>query len=576
MLPPLANLFAVCDRDPALLDALERDLAAGSDFEHVWRPAPGWIAATAPLPGSDPDPEHLVSRGFVFMEGRDRLEQGGELDRLQRLGELCDGHPDRLGELPGDFTLIRFRAGGTALAVRSAGGKVPLYLQRREGGGFAVGTLLNYFPRLLPGELRPDPLVNASWARALSSAFIDGRTFVEGISILRRGSHTELSPGEAPRTGTYWDPRPDVGETPEPSPEHARELRTVLIQALERELDPGDRNLLLFSGGVDSSALGALVGGTLGRGLSSWSMLPSSEPGLSSELSYIDPIVAEFGIEPSHRRQLTEEANRRWISDAPGLPFQILHPALCDLPNVVAEQEVRVVISGTFADEVCGERKRLHDWAVHTSAWSLLTGAPLPFGRGDYLRWARRRLQRAIGRPRINFMELDEWVPRAVEAEYKEWVAAQRRALVRDRRPLGELAARADADAWVAMYWEGTSPLGARPLLPFFTREAIELAFRCHPRDLLGPGKKRLLRDALRDDVPARNLLREDRGEWTGHGEARWALDGPFPPGAARIVREDWLSNPPPDLLFTGGTRLTAALRVSQFLERHGAAVVAA
>jgi asparagine synthetase B (glutamine-hydrolysing) len=571
-LPPLANLFAVYDRDPQLLDSLERDLTAAPDLDRVWRPAPGWIAASAPLPGSDQDPEPVVTQGFSFMEGRDRLERGGELGWLEPLADLCDSSPDRLGELPGDFAFVRFRPDGSALAVRSAGGKVPLYLQQRHGGGLAIGTLLNYFPRFLPGALRPDPLVNASWARALTSTFIDGRTFVDGVSILPRGSYAELSPERAPRPGLYWDPRPAAGEEPEPSPEHARELRTLLIQALQRELDPGGANLLLFSGGVDSAALGALIGGTLGRRLSSWSMLPGSEPGLSMELSYVDPIVDEFGIEPSHRRLLTEETHRRWITEAPGLPFQILHPALCDLPSVAAEQEVRVVVSGMFADEVCGERKRLHDWAMHTSPRSLLTREALPFGRRDYLRWARRRLGRAVGRPRIDFMDLDEWVPPAVAAEYDDWIAAQRRALSRDRRPLGELAARADADAWVAMYWEGTSPLGARPLLPFFTREALELAFRCHPRDLLGPGKKRLLRDALRGDVPERNLMREDRGEWTGHGDARWALDAPLPGRAAGVVREDWVSTPPRDLVFMGGTRLTAALRVTEFLERHSTA----
>ncbi len=572
-LPPLANLFAVCDRNPRVLDTLEGELTAAGEFEHVWRPAPGWIVASAPLPGSKADPELGRSRGFAFMEGRDALAD--DPDRLERLAELCDRAPERLGELPGDFTFIRFRRDDSALAVRSAGGRVPLYLQRREGGGLAVGTLLSYFPRLLPGEFRPDPLVNASWARALSSSFIDGRTFVEGISILPRGSHTELSPERPPGTGIYWDPRPAAGEVPEPSPEHARELRRLLIETLERELDPQGANLLLFSGGVDSSALGALIGGTLGRDLSSWSMLPGSEPGLSIELSYVDPIVEKFGIAPTHRRQLTEEAHRRWINDAPGLPFQILHPALCDLPNVSAEQEVRVVVSGMFADEVCGERKRLHDWAMHTSARDLVTGVPLPFGRRDYVRWARRRLQRAIGHPRIDFMDLDEWVPGPVEAEFQDWIADQRRALARDRRPLGELAARADADAWVAMYWEGTSPLGARPLLPFFNREVLELAFRCHPRDLLGPGKKRLLRDALRDDVPERNLMREDRGEWTGHIEARWVLDGGIPAGAAPLVRPDWLTDPPPDLAFMEGTRLTAAIRVAGFLERHSAPVAA-
>jgi asparagine synthetase B (glutamine-hydrolysing) len=572
-LRPLANLFAVADSDQGVLARLEERLAASGEFDLVWRPAPGWVAASASLADSAADSEPVISRGFAFMEGRDRLEQSGDDDWLDQLGELCERFPQRLGELPGDFTFMRFRPDGSALAVRSAGGRVPLYLQRRDGGGLAVGTLLNYFPRLLPGGLRPDPLVNASWARALTSTFIDGRTFVEGISILPRGSHTELAPARPPRTGIYWDPRPPIGEAPQPSPEHARELRRILVETLDRELDSQGSNLLLFSGGVDSSALAALIGGTLGRPLSSWSMLPGSEPGYSVELSYIDPLVDQFGIHPTHKRQLTEETHRRWINHAPGLPFQILHPALCDLPNVCAGQEVRVVVSGMFADEVCGERKRMHDWAMHTSLRSLASGMPLPFGRRDYLRWGRRRLQQAAGRPRIDFMDLDEWVPPEVEAEYRDWVATKRRAVARDRRPLGELAARADADAWVAMYWEAASPLGVRPLLPFFNREVLELAFRCHPRDLLGPGKKRLLRDALHADVPARSLMREDRGEWTGHRTARWVLDGALPPAASPVVRADWLSSPPRDLAFMGGTRLTAAVRVAQYLKGRTSAL---
>jgi asparagine synthetase B (glutamine-hydrolysing) len=568
-LPPLANLFAVADSEERLLAELEERLAGSGEFDLVWRPVPRWIVASVWLPGSGRDPKPTASHGFAFVEGRNRFEDGDELDWLERLSELSDRSPDRLGRLPGDFGFVRFRPDGSALAVRSAAGRVPLYLHRREGGGVALGTLLNYFPRLLPGRFKPDPLVNASWARALTSSFIGGRTFVEGISILPRGTHTELSPGRPPRTGVYWDPRPAEDDLPEPSPDHARELRTVLIETLERELDPQGRNLLLFSGGVDSSALAALIGGTLERRLSSWSLLPTSQPGLSIELSYIDPLVELFAIQPSHRRQYTEELHHRWISHAPGRPFQILHPALCDLPAVCAAEEVRVLISGMFADEVCGERKRLHDWAMHTSMRSLLSGVPLPFGRRDYLRWGRRRLQHAMGSPRIDFADLDEWAPPEVQMEYRDWIQARRRAMAHDRRPLAELAARAQADAWVAMYWEGTSPLGVRPVLPFFTRELLELAFRCHPRDLLGPGKKRLLRDALRDDVPARNLFREDRGTWTGHGdEARWTMNGALPAAAAGVVRSDWLARPPRDIPFMAGSRLTAAVRVAEFLER--------
>ena len=130
-LPPLANLFAVRDRDSHLMARLERELSAAPEFERVWRPAPGWIAALAPLPGSDAEPETVFSGGFAFMEGRDRVERAGGANWLERVAELSDHLPGRLGELPGDFAFVRFRADGSALAVRAAGGKVPLYLQRR-------------------------------------------------------------------------------------------------------------------------------------------------------------------------------------------------------------------------------------------------------------------------------------------------------------------------------------------------------------------------------------------------------------------------------------------------------------
>src|SRR5919106_2760167 len=72
MLRPMANIFAVADRDAAFLDSMEELLRADSEFAEVWRPAPGWVAATAPLPESQPDGEEIRGRGFAFAEGRDR------------------------------------------------------------------------------------------------------------------------------------------------------------------------------------------------------------------------------------------------------------------------------------------------------------------------------------------------------------------------------------------------------------------------------------------------------------------------------------------------------------------------
>ena len=566
MVRPMADLFAVADREPEALDRIEERLANAGDFAVVWRPTPGWVAAWAPLPESSPEREEVRAGGFAFIEGRDRLEHPSDPGWLERVRELADRSPHRLHELPGDFGFIRFRPDGSALAVRSCGGWVPLYLHRGERGRLAIGTRLNYFPRLLPTRFLPDPLVNASWDRT-PLRFIDGRTFVAGVTILPRGSYTEVGADRAPQTDRYWDPRPEVGDEPEPSPEHPRQLREILIETLSRDLDAKDRNLLLLSGGVDSSSLAALAAGTLGYHLSSWSLIPPADPEQARDLSYIDPVVSQFGIDPAYRREHTEEADRRWTLNSPALPFQVLHPALCDLSNICTEHEIRVLLSGMFADEVCGHVQVLNDWVRHTSFWSLVGGAPLPFGRRNYVGWARRRMRDAIGRPQLPTMDLPQWVSQDVQDEYADWIKRHQSALARDRRPLRELAARASADAWVAAYWEGTARLGVRPLLPFFNREVLELAFRCHPSELLGPGPKRLLREALRDDVPARNLMRPDRGFWNGHHtDGNWRMDGPLPDIAAQVMRSDWLPGPPVELPFIDGSLLVYAIRVAEYL----------
>jgi asparagine synthetase B (glutamine-hydrolysing) len=566
MLRPMANVFALADRHPAFLERIEERLRASAEFADVWRPAPGWVAAAAPLPESEPDGEEIRRRGFAFVEGRDRLDGGPMLGWLDRVSELADRSPGSLNQLPGDFGFVRFRADGSALAVRSCGGLAPVYVYPRPSG-IAVGTLLNYFTRFLPDRFALDPLTNATWGQWPS--LIDGRTFLDGVSILPRGAHARVEPGRPPIVDTYWDPRPPEGNDPTASPEHAIRLRELLIETLTRDLDPDGRNLLTLSGGVDSTSVGALAVGAVGRRLSSFSLIPSYEPERSHELSYIDPLVEQFGIEPALKCELTEEVRERWRTNFPGLPFQVMHPALCELPSICDEQEVRVLVGGEFADEICGEMGRITDWARATPPWALLRGPrALPFGRRDYLRWAKRRLLDAVGRPALPLPDqLPEWVHSNVRGEYAEWFRRRRAERGHDRRPLRELTDRLEGDGWVAMNWEGTTPLGVRRSIPFFTRECLELAFECHPRELLGPGKKRLLRQALGGDVPAHNLQRPDKGGWGRRiRDQRLRFDGELPTGVERIVRPDWLPAPPGKRLDPEAGGLIRLARVAEYL----------
>ena len=572
MLRPMANLFAVADPDSAFLDRIEKRLRDAAEFDQIWRPAPGWVVAQAPLPESGPDSEELRSRGFVFAEGRDRLERDRPAGWEDRLAELTDRAPERLSELPGDFSFLRFRSDGSMLAVRSCAGLVPFYVEHRPRR-IVFGTLQSHFPRFLPRPYDADPLMTPIWEHALH--FIDDRTFLEGVSALPPASYTLLALERPRRTGTYWDPRPPAGASIEPDPERPEVLRTLLVEALDRDLDPDGRNLAMLSGGVDSSSVVALAAGVVGRGLSTWSMIPAHEPGRSHELSFINPLVRELGVEPARITELTFSTRERWAREAPGLPFRVVNPGLCELPRICAEQEVRVLVGGEFADEVGGHWARIGDWCRHTSLRELITrDTPLPFGRRDYLVWTKRRLLDLLRRPPLHSRDsLPAWVLPEVEEEYRDWLRRERGALVRDKRPLKELAEHVAGGVWVAMNWEATSALGVRRSLPFFNREVLELAFSCHPHELLGPGPKVLLRRALRGDVPQRNLERKDKASRLEDRPGRCqtstsvALDNGIPSTAHRLARPDWLPDSPPDALHVDILRLRSTLRVAKYLE---------
>src|SRR2546425_2291008 len=155
-LPPLANLFAAREPDQMALEALAADLATSGEFAEVWRPAPGWVAAAAPLPHGEADGESARRHGLAFAEGRDVVGRP-----CAAVAELADTTPERLAWLAGDFGFIRFSPDGGATVVRSCGGLVPFYLWRSDSR-VAVGTRLGGFVRVLPDEPRLDPLVDAA------------------------------------------------------------------------------------------------------------------------------------------------------------------------------------------------------------------------------------------------------------------------------------------------------------------------------------------------------------------------------------------------------------------------------
>jgi asparagine synthetase B (glutamine-hydrolysing) len=545
-LPPLANLFAAYDPDPQSLAALEADLETSGEFRYVSCPSPGWVVAKSPLPGGDGGDGPLPGGVVEFVEGQDVV-----CDRLPELCRLSDQAPERLAQLAGDFGFIRLRSNGSATVVRSCGGLVPFYLTR-AGDRFAVSTRMGDLVRYLPDEPRLDPLVNAVWTSGWG-LFPDGRTFLDNVSILDRGCFALLAPGRSITTNRYWDPRPRSLEptTADRAVKHAQRLRALLLAQLARDLDPDGGNLLTLSGGVDSSSLASLAAGVLKRPLATWSLLPEPEELFQREMSYIGPLSRRLGIERTHVVRLRKETRLELLHAAPPVVFHVIHPALCALPSLVAEGDVRVLFGGEFADEVCGSVFTFGDWARNTTLPQLISGVrQRSLGRRDMLRWTKRRLLALVRRPAVPFPgDLPGFIRSDVREEYRTWVAARRRAAAGEPVPRRDLALHAEADGFVAMNWEAASALGVRRSFPFFNREVLELAFECHPTELVGSGTKKLLRAALRADVPRENLFRADKGHWGGylHGaQLEWST--PLPASLAAIVRPDWCPNALPTL----------------------------
>lgn len=554
-MPALANLFALHDADPSFLEGLERKLAEGGEFAEVWRPAPGWVVAVAPLPESAPDTDQARGCSLAFVEGRDVISAP-----FARVAQLADRAPERLETLPGDFGFVRFRKDGGATVVRSCGGLVPFYLWQ-SGGRAAVATRLGDLVRYLPDEPRLDPLINAVWTSGYA-LLPDGRTFLAGVSVLQRGGFARVEPGRQIATKSYWSPRPQTLRIPdaERQREHAERLRTILMEQLGRHLHPDGGNLLSLSGGVDSSALAALAAGVLGRPLWTVSVLPEPPHLLQRELSYIKPLLAGLQVQRSWAIRLNAATRVAMLHAGPRVACHVPHHVACALPTLLGEAPVRVVFGGDFADEMCGSGFTWPDWAASARFPAVLREIfRPPTGPRSLLRWTKHRVLGTLRRPALPFPdELPGYVRAELREEYRAWLDRRRAAAAGDRLPRRYLALRTEEDGFLAMHWEAGSALGVRRFFPFFNRDILELASECHPEELVGPGTKKLLRAALRDDVPRHNLERRDKGGWGSYmREARLPWKEALPDLLAAIVRPDWHPRPPPTVTWFEAMGLT-------------------
>jgi asparagine synthetase B (glutamine-hydrolysing) len=551
-LPPFANLCAVGDRDPAAVNEAAERFRRSGVFTTVHRPSPHWVVGIEPLPHGPDGNGGAPEDGLFFAEGEDVVCGTGATTARRRrdFAEAVDTRMGSLSVFPGDFGALRVRPDGSIVAVRSCGGVVPMYYHA-IGTRVTVATRSDYFLRFGAVTGRLDPFVMAVWLAA-QGCFPDGRTHLDGIKVVPRGHCLAVAPGGSVRIERYWEPRPTriAPFRARHAHEAAAELREILLAHLERDLDGERGNLLALSGGVDSSSLGAIAAGTLGKPVSTVTLLPPDEDDLRRELSYVDPLTESFGLAPSWRFPFSREFLLGLSWTGPPHAFPIFHPVLRLLPGIHREVPVRVLFGGEFADEICGTPFVRPDWLIHTSLPDLLLGAGrLPTGFRDGPAWARYRLQRNMSRLPLPGVRVPAFVRPAIRLEVAEW--ANRRWAAAHREPEANpfLARRVEGDMFTVMNWEATSLLGVRRAFPFFNREVLELAFRTHPSTRIGPGTKAVLRRAVPDLVPEQNLRRGHSGRFEPDPDdspIRW--DGEVAESLRDLVRRDWPPPPPAEV----------------------------
>ncbi len=554
-LPPLTNLFASAAADPGAAADVEAGLKRTGKFDWVRQATGGWVIAGKDLPGGPSTHSQPKERkDVVFAEGFDRLTET-EIDEAARLMARC---PERLSDVAGDFTLAHFGSDGRATVARSCGGQVPVYTwSDASGSGFS--TLLSDAAHFRGDQPELDPLALATWL-AWFTGFPHERTFLSGVRALKRGHCAVLRPRGGHRSVRYWFPVPSslpprIGRVAE---DVARRFRQQVLGALKRQTDVGTGNLLTLSGGVDSSAIAALMRGVLGRPLATLSLVPPAERTRPRELYFVDRIVEDFQAYPSFRFPLNGEERRGLLRMAPAVVHQPLHPALGALAAIKKNFPVTVLIGGEFADEICGAQWHFPDWARDASASRLLRWRENPDGLRDMGRWLKRRILEHRGRYQVPYLDdLPPLVQPALREQYRAWITGMRCRLADDPSPYRTLASYMDRESAMGMNWEVTSALGVRRVWPFVSRETIELSYSIHPDDVIGPGTKRLLRRALHEDVPAWSLYRSDKGGWAAEiasGNMLW--NEALPDELAGIVRNDWFPHPPATIPAESGLRL--------------------
>jgi asparagine synthase (glutamine-hydrolysing) len=406
-----------------------------------------------------------------------------------------------------------------------------------------VGTRLYFGSEikaiLASGAVRPG-LREAALPELLSMRSLAGdETLFAGIRTLMPGHLLSFAGGRA-TLRRYWTiPRPLVRPRPRSAAEDVRQFRGLLEESVRLRLMSDVPLGVFLSGGLDSSAIAALMAPMMGRPLDTFSVAFADRA--YNELAYSREVARSLGA----RAHEVVMDDRDFFSALPRLVWHedepIAHPSSVSLHVVstLASRQVKVVLTGEGSDELLAGYGRYPRALMNWRAGAAYSRIPSPI-RALVAGGVRRLPGKAGLYARRSFLAVEQ----APELHFFDNFAAinlqQLRQLLSPRLAAdvrsstvyaGVLSRFNEPDRGTALDRVLYTDLGTylvellmkqdqmsmsasiESRVPFLDHHLVEFAATLpNDRKLSGFNTKRILRDAVADVVPASVLNRSKMG----------------------------------------------------------------
>lgn len=473
--------------------------------------------------------DELIQKGH-------RLSSHGDTEVLAHLAETM-GAADIARKIDGMFAFAVWDTGSERLLLgRDRLGKKPLYYWH------GAGTLV--FASEIKGVLAHPAVPRELNERALSAYLTFGyvptpETFFKGIVSLPPGHVLTYEPDGMPKVERYWKlPLPgaddgvaalDIGME-----EAAAEVRRLLQAAIRRRLVADVPLGAFLSGGIDSSAIVALMAGEMGEAVKTFTIGFEDADGFD-ERPYAQAVADRFGTE--HHAEVAHpeavELIERLVQHH-DQPFGDSSAVPTFLLNEVARKNVTVALSGDGGDELFAGYERFAAGVAVERFLAVPSPARHGFRNlldrlpGDAVHGRVGRVQRFAANVELGMPEAylewisyvpDSWRRRLLEpaddwarTDYSQRWNATRGAPTLDRLLALNIDTYLVDDLLVKM--DRTSMAhGLEVRSPFLDTELAEFAARlAPPLKARGISLKRVLKHAVADLLPPEILSRPKRG----------------------------------------------------------------